>query len=445
MSVAAAGFLAAIQVGTRASVFLLNILVARQASPYVYGLVSIQLHLLYSSILFLAREPVRLVTLRHPQAGEPLTYSMTLPLGIALASILPMLFPEDIPRYALAGYGVSALIELLAEVYFLRLRRDMPARARVEAMAMGIRCIITYTTTGYGILHAFILGQLAYSCACALGYWWEAPPPPAPSTTTTPIPHSLARGFLLQSIEKHLLTEGEKLVLTALHSSSGEYALVSNLGSLVARIILQPLEEAYSMEFGGLTGPPLLTSLARGWTLAMTLGCTAVAFAPAYSYTALHLLYGSTWSAGDAPGLLSLYSWYILCMALNGVSEGFVLATMPSTGLPQYNKVLVLYSVVYLTLGVMAVHDTRTLILVNCLNMLCRVVYNLWYIRGLFPHGLARLYRVLPSIAGPLLVCRLVTGYSHDMVGSLSPLHVMTGACCLLLTVGVLHPLVLKD
>ena len=56
---------------------------------------------------------------------------------------------------------------------------------------------------------------------------------------------------------KLLLAEGEKVVMVALGPSrsftaadQGVYAVVSNLGSLVARFAFQPLEEAAYAVFG---------------------------------------------------------------------------------------------------------------------------------------------------------------------------------------------------
>jgi oligosaccharide translocation protein RFT1 len=53
-----------------------------------------------------------------------------------------------------------------------------------------------------------------------------------------------ASPVLLQA-EKLLLAEGSKLALVAVESSynQGVYGLVSNLGSLVVRIVFQPFEE----------------------------------------------------------------------------------------------------------------------------------------------------------------------------------------------------------
>jgi hypothetical protein len=58
---------------------------------------------------------------------------------------------------------------------------------------------------------------------------------------------ALTKGFGFQSLFKHFLTEGEKMILVALSpfdsEQNGAYALVMNLGGLFTRLVLQPLEE----------------------------------------------------------------------------------------------------------------------------------------------------------------------------------------------------------
>jgi oligosaccharide translocation protein RFT1 len=66
----------------------------------------------------------------------------------------------------------------------------------------------------------------------------------------------LTAPFCLQNIGKCVLTEGEKLAMVAVAPlpprAQGAYALVHNLGSLVARIVFQPVEEAAAVAFGAM-------------------------------------------------------------------------------------------------------------------------------------------------------------------------------------------------
>jgi oligosaccharide translocation protein RFT1 len=142
---------------------------------------------------------------------------------------------------------------------------------------------------------------------------------------------------------------------------------VVNLGSLVVRTAFQPFEEAAFTSFStsgesgaccllftcatgslALRGAPRTAShmlddigLGVGMLLLVTLlgaagdkqqsarllallvravaivGSLSAAFGPAYAWLLLHLLYGPRWSATAAPAALSLYSWFILLLAVS--------------------------------------------------------------------------------------------------------------------------------
>jgi hypothetical protein len=141
---------------------------------------------------------------------------------------------------------------------------------------------------------------------------------------------ALVRGFTVQSFEKLALTEGEKFVLAGFNNNNlaetGVYSLVSNLGSLVARMIFQPLEESSYAEFSTLLGSnahgvPSALPARRQATVILTtllkcvlmLGLIFVCFGPAYSYLLLDILYGQQWVATSAPHALS---WYVCAMVM---------------------------------------------------------------------------------------------------------------------------------
>jgi len=308
----------------------------------------------------------------------------------------------------------------------------------------------------------------------------------------------LTREVLLQNLQKLCLQEGEKLVLVSLtpaaasssastsvsaaldaptgaapdeaagktdasiSSSSatahahhlaaqGVYGLVQNLGSLVARMLLQPLEEAafmeFSLAFAGVTRRREMASATRAAEIAnvsatqghdvavadaesaaapdndamayssgavhlgvllhlvLLVGLLLLCFGPGYSYVLLDLLYGARWSAPatGASELLSLYCAYICLLALNGVAEGFVAATITSRQLRAYNAWLLACSVVYLSAcaGLMPVAGTTGLLAANALNMLMRIAYSARFIHAFFAQGPAA------AVAEPSNLARL--------------------------------------
>ena len=194
----------------------------------------------------------------------------------------------------------------------------------------------------------------------------------------------VAAQYCWQSVQKYALTEGERVVLVSLSplAQQGEYALVSNLGSLVARLLLQPFEEVAFAHFSraAAAGPlgmrPLrhLYSLLRG---ASIFGGVLLAFSPAYSWLLLRLLYGTQWSDGEAPRLLAIYSGYVCLMAINGVAEAFVNATATRTQLNSLASAMVALSLAYVPAAVLGLRlaGSAGLVLANSLSMLARISY----------------------------------------------------------------------
>lgn len=157
---------------------------------------------------------------------------------------------------------------------------------------------------------------------------------------------SLSATFSVQSVEKILLQEGEKVVITYLGvgggpSEQGVYGVVTSLGSIVVRTVFLSLEETAFSTFGKLksssngnaeakakaaadnskrsetnaaTGAVtanahtdmVVEKLLRVLVCFVTLiGLTFVAFGPSYSHLLLHLLYGDKWSSTTAPRALA--------------------------------------------------------------------------------------------------------------------------------------------
>ena len=166
---------------------------------------------------------------------------------------------------------------------------------------------------------------------------------------------------------------------------AGVYDVINNLGSLAARFIFQPIEESFYVFFASTLyrGEPAdrqkkVQFLTNRWetlchplshsflsslhcsssspssspssfpspsiaqesvqlaaetlsvllTFVFLIALTILCFGYAYSHLALHLYGGQLLSDGEGPTLLRWYCLYVLLLALNGVTECFVFATM---------------------------------------------------------------------------------------------------------------------
>jgi oligosaccharide translocation protein RFT1 len=298
-----ATYLILLQLFTRLLTFTFNHLILRHTSPSIFGLATIQLDLLASTILFLSREGFRVSLQRHPghlQRTVNLSY-IPLATGILGTCLGCFLFlstaREEVAQIggfkeSVLLFGFSAIIELVGEAGFNVAQEMLLFRTRSLAEGMGVvsKCLGTYFWMIWFLKRGrleevgaipFALGQLAYSSVVTgvylfvisrkvnllprkvtpqqteatkreegkdgtrgnRGYWFHGP--------------SLRLAFSVtgQSLFKHLLTEGDKLVLTFLTTpyTQGIYSVVSNYGTFLPSFHLPHLPPLCFAEIPDLT------------------------------------------------------------------------------------------------------------------------------------------------------------------------------------------------
>lgn len=185
-------------------------------------------------------------------------------------------------------------------------------------------------------------------------------------------------------------------------------------GSLIARILFQPLEEMGRTFFSKLllsgdsddekkknekTAANVLLLLIRFHIL---LGLVFICFATNYTSTLIDLLLGRLWSTGEekVPSVLAMYCVYVPFMGVNGITESFVQAVATKQDLSRLSYFMVLFSICFMTAGVVFMHYLHLgaigLILANMVNLGIRICYS-WYfitqyfnvpvsVRQWFPH-----------------------------------------------------------
>lgn len=109
----------------------------------------------------------------------------------------------------------------------------------------------------------------------------------------------------------------------------------------------------------------------------------ATAFGPGNTYLLLDLLYGSKYSATEAPAALALYCPYILLLATNGILESFVQAVSRGPELKYGHFALIGITLIQglATLKLVVLQGTIGMILADGLGMLLRITYCIVYIR----------------------------------------------------------------
>lgn len=305
-----ASLLIILQLASRLITFVANQLLLRYLTAPLLGL-STQLEVYYLSVLFFARESLRVAIQRQGTAGsttkggsdaarvEESQAAVNLGyLAVALGSVVSLVlgwmylaFPSgaavSTPYLveSLHLYGLAAMVELLSEPCFvlMQMRLQFGTRAAAESIATFLRCIVVFGSAVWaskqqkdvGVL-PFALGQMTYGASLLLVYLvsgYQLASKIGFSILPKSVPTkdgrfwgsyfdrqtmSLAGSMMAQSVVKHLLTQGDTFLVSLLATAEvqGAYALANNYGGLLARLLFQPVEESSRSYFSRLLSSP---------------------------------------------------------------------------------------------------------------------------------------------------------------------------------------------
>ncbi|TGJ84766.1 hypothetical protein E0Z10_g4003 [Xylaria hypoxylon] len=477
-AVRGASLLIILQIASRAITFVANQLLLRFLTAQLLG-VSAQLEVYYLSVLFFARESLRVAVQRQRtsdhdgghsngakgqnQGGENQVANVTdsqsvvniahLSLGLGLASSLGLgwayLRYVDVATMStpyldtsLRIYGVAALVELLSEPAFVVLQHRLRfgPRAAAESIATFLRCLITFGAANWGWKHSldlgvlpFALGQLAYGVGLLAVYLWygfglatsegfslfprHVGQDTASGITGKPLLKNesyvlgyfftptlqLAYSLMAQSLVKHVLTQGDTFLVSILSDprSQGVYALANNYGSLLARLVFQPIEESSRNYFSKLLSssatPPTgeqprdkaaaktqvhkarvdLQALLKFYVL---LSVVVVGVGPYAAPLLVQIVAGPRWSGTGAGGVLARYCLYIPLLAVNGITEAFVSSVATKSEVHRQSLWMGVFSLAFALAGFLSLRildlGAAGLVYANAINMLCRIVWS---------------------------------------------------------------------
>ncbi|KAM9096471.1 protein RFT1 homolog [Sarcophilus harrisii] len=489
-----------LQVLFRLITFGLNAFTLRFLSKEIIGIVNVRLTLLYSTITFLAREAFRRACLSgSTNRNWSQTFNLlwlTVPLGLfwslflgwVWSQILEVPDPNVVPSYGVgvAAFGLSAVVELLGEPFWILAQTHMLVRLKViaESLSIILKCILTAVLVvclPHWGLYIFSLTQLLYTTvlvSCYAIHFMKLMSSQQSTKKSLPIsrmtdllPHITVKGtfvnwkeakltwsFFQQSFLKQILTEGERYVMTFLNvlnfGDQGIYDIVNNLGSLVARLVFLPIEESFYIFFAKVLERGKSVKLQKQEDIAMAatvlesllklvllVGLTITVFGYSYSQLALDIYGGSMLSTGSGPILLRCYCLYVLLLAVNGITECFTFASMSKEEVDRYNFIMLALSFTFLLSSYFLTkwQGSVGFIFANCFNMGIRIAQSIRYIYRYFRESPYRpLAGLLPS---PFLIvvyvlCGVVTGISEVFLccerGWLTRLlHIIVGVLCL--------------
>ncbi|XP_018326501.1 protein RFT1 homolog [Agrilus planipennis] len=264
----------------------------------------------------------------------------------------------------------------------------------------------------------------------------------------------LAVSFFKQCIVKQILTEGERYVMTIspvlTFSQQSMYDIVNNLGSLAARFLFRPIEESAYFYFTQMVKRDVAISeqqkknineattvLNQLCKVVISIGLIVIAFGQSYSYTLLHLYGGKALTDNALPTtLLRFHCVSVLLLAVNGVTECYVFATMNNQQIDRYNYKMVVFSVIFLIISYLftLIFGPVGFILANCINMAARIGHSIYFIHQKYKDSEYRpLIGLIPDlyfVISLILVGILTKASELYLLQKSILLHITIGGIC---------------
>ncbi|SCV04042.1 LAMI_0H12970g1_1 [Lachancea mirantina] len=332
---------------------------------------------------------------------------------------------------------LSIICELLSEPFFIvnQFILNYEVRSRFETIAVTLGCLMNFGIVwlhekrfnGSGsTLHdsakqegiaiaAFATSKFTYSLALLCCYYYDYFCKFRPNGTFSVFPVKLQissgtqayylqadilqhfRKVYFQLCFKHLLTEGDKLIINSMCSveEQGIYSLLSNYGSLVTRLLFAPIEESLRLFLTRLLSVQsnknlrlsmeVLINLTRFYLYLSLLICV---FGPTNSSFLLQFLIGSKWSSTSVLDTIRIYCFYLPFLSINGIFEAFFQSVASGEQILKHSYAMMLFSGVFLSNCWVLISyfgmSLDGLILSNIINMVLRIAYCYWFINGFY-------------------------------------------------------------
>lgn len=342
----------------------------------------------------------------------------------------------NLPFFTLSIFLIwmSIIIELLSEPLFLanQFMLNYAKRSQFESAAVTIGCLVNCgvilsfekvlltsekgeaSKEGTAIL-AFALSKLAHSLTLLACYYFhylrDFKPDNLFSLRLTRVYASNARnGYFFQHdisehfkkvyfqlCFKHLLTEGDKLIINSLCTveEQGIYSLLSNYGSLITRLLFAQIEESLRLLLARLLANDGTRNLKLSMDVLLNitrfyayLSLLIVIFGPVNSSFLLQFLIGSKWSTTSVLDTIRVYCFYLPFLAMNGIFEAFFQSTATGDQILKHSYFMMVFSGVFLVNCWLLIEyfglSINGLIISNIINMALRLGYCTRYINKFY-------------------------------------------------------------
>ncbi|KAK6205012.1 flippase [Scheffersomyces amazonensis] len=332
-------------------------------------------------------------------------------------------------NYTLSVLGISLLSELLVEPIYLlnQFLLNFKRRSQIEGLAIFGRCVATFLSivfvntleldskdfSGAAII-SFAIGQLTYSLTLLIGYLMvfflenvKSPDRKDLKLSIQKITYESNEYFYFhpkamktwsnlftQMIFKQLLTEGDKFLVNYFFTigEQGVYSVMSNYGSIAARLIFQPIEESIRLLFSRSLSSSVnkqnnvedsFTTMRLVSLFYFNLSILIILSGTTNASFLLSIVLGrggtSKWHGSNIFDLFPQYVAYLPFLAFNGIFEAIFSSIATNSEIRKFSVFMTTLTITCLAVSYILIEHLNFglsgLIISNALNMTMRIGY----------------------------------------------------------------------
>lgn len=402
----------------------MNNFVTRSTSASHLGLINMKLDLLGNTILSLSRDGIRMALLRSKDVEDRrragiLVMILTAAIGLCCTLIslkftneplILQVFPNF--RQSIILYFISTLLESFTEMSTIELISSGKIKEKVGIETMALIGRVGYILWSIKemrrdpgqselkiLLESFSKGQLIYAILLNVFHISRHQ-----SYTTSPftiltmfkLPTQnlmrLCLALTRQNFFKYFLAQGDLFIISSFSSlkDQGVYSVISNYGSLVLRLVMQPIEEASLQYFSrelNVENPDYkrIYTYFNSWLKTMIyLALIFICFGSFFTDPVISFLLGSKWTNDSkAADALSAYCWLVGSAGISGFLESFLNAVINEKEMQIQQKLSLISSMIYCltSIGLIMWKGSIGLIVASSINFGIRAGCNAFLIK----------------------------------------------------------------
>ncbi|KAG7891752.1 hypothetical protein KL936_001695 [Ogataea polymorpha] len=398
--------------------FAMNQMLIQHVAPTGLGLCSL-IEFVINTVLFISREPVRLavqaMNTELQDYDQLLVNFSYLPLVLCAIIVGPFVYWQlgfgglflHSWHYQLCLVAIiaSMVLEILSEPYYNanQTKLNVTKRAKIESFASFVKCVVQFFIVmnvrmkagkDATFVVAYILAQFFYSLTIFVCYSRFRLAWPRVSSTGAflePSTWNYLCSLFLQQIFKQFLTEGDRFVLNQFFPivDQGYYAIVLNYGSLMARLLFQPIEETVRMNTAKLFASNQSESCKRSSlnnnvykvaTVYIYMLSLLLLFAPRNTSFLVHHAFPNMADPEKLVEVFKIYWYYLPLLSMNGILEALFNSVYTDPHhVSLYSRLMFVNSACFYLTSAFFIKRFQLglvgLILANSINMLTRILF----------------------------------------------------------------------